>query len=187
MRIVIDTREQRPLAPWRAPKKGDDAQLIVVGPDRRPRFIFPTFRAKLDAGDYSIEGLETVIFVERKAIPDLYGSLFGGGVLVNGERRGNAERLEEEFARASAPTYQRRLVLIEGTQEDLEAHMFTRGSKVAPRAAFSMCARLAGRYDLSWVWLPNSTADRSNVNFFLGCYFDECFKLFGPKKDNSHG
>lgn len=179
MIIVVDTREQRPLSPWRAPKKGDAADCVVVGADQRPRFVIPVVREKLDVGDYSIKGLETAVFVERKSIADLYGSLFGSGQLVSGERRGNAARLEEEFERASAPTYKRRVVLVEGTQDDLEAYMFARGSKVAPRAAFSMCARLAARFALTWVWLPDTTSDRSNAGFFLGCFFDECFRLFG--------
>ncbi|MCG3180461.1 MAG: hypothetical protein BIFFINMI_02822 [Phycisphaerae bacterium] len=45
--IVIDTREQ---APW--------------------DFDCQTVRAKLDAGDYSVAGLESAVAVERKSLPD---------------------------------------------------------------------------------------------------------------------
>ena len=46
-RIVIDTREQAEYG-----------------------FNCPTVRHKLDAGDYSVEGLETVVAVERKSLSD---------------------------------------------------------------------------------------------------------------------
>ncbi|HOP40532.1 MAG TPA: ERCC4 domain-containing protein [Geobacteraceae bacterium] len=47
MVIIIDTREQRPYG-----------------------FSVPTIRRKLDAGDYSIEGYESVAAVERKELND---------------------------------------------------------------------------------------------------------------------
>ena len=46
-RIVIDTREQAEYG-----------------------FDCPTVRRKLDAGDYSVEGLESVVAVERKSLAD---------------------------------------------------------------------------------------------------------------------
>ena len=53
MRIIVDTREQRP---WAFP--GCD-----------------TVRAKLDTGDYSVEGLETRVCVERKSLDDWTGTV----------------------------------------------------------------------------------------------------------------
>lgn len=52
---IIDTREQ--------------VELELSG---------PTVRAKLDAGDYSVEGLEHLIALERKSLDDLCGSLTVG-------------------------------------------------------------------------------------------------------------
>jgi len=67
--IVIDTREQLPL--W---KKG-----IIK---------------KLDVGDYSIEGHEDKIAIERKSPGDLYGTLLSGH-----------KRFKKELARAESYNY----------------------------------------------------------------------------------
>ena len=53
-KIVVDTREQKPL--WK--------KDVVT--------------KKLDVGDYSIEGEEQNIGIERKSLPDLYGTLGSG-------------------------------------------------------------------------------------------------------------
>lgn len=55
MRIVVDTREQ---APWTFEGQGS---AIV--------------RKKLDAGDYSIEGLEHRVAIERKSLDDWTGTV----------------------------------------------------------------------------------------------------------------
>lgn len=52
-RIVVDTREQRPLNFGR----------------------LPLVRKKLDFGDYSLRGFESRVAVERKSIQDLWGTL----------------------------------------------------------------------------------------------------------------
>ena len=54
MKIVVDTREQRPL--W----------------------VKDTIRKGLKVGDYSIEGYETEIVIERKSPTDLFGTLGKG-------------------------------------------------------------------------------------------------------------
>ena len=56
MKFIVDTREQNPL---------------------KFRNI-ETIRKKLDAGDYSIEGMEHLISIERKSAADLYGTLGKG-------------------------------------------------------------------------------------------------------------
>lgn len=53
MKIIIDTRERKPLI-------FDNIEIVWK---------------KLDVGDYSIEGYENEIIFERKSIPDLYNSL----------------------------------------------------------------------------------------------------------------
>ena len=55
MTIIIDWREQEPYS-----------------------FIVPTVCKKLDAGDYSVEGYENRIAVERKSLSDFIGTLVRG-------------------------------------------------------------------------------------------------------------
>lgn len=69
MRIIIDTREQRPF---------DFTKYDVE-----------TVRAALPAGDYSLPGFEDRAAVERKSLDDLIGCLKGE----------NRERFERELAR----------------------------------------------------------------------------------------
>jgi hypothetical protein len=62
IRILVDTREQRPFF--------EVAPYLSTG-----EYITTEFR-KLDAGDYSAEGLEGILAIERKASTgELYGNL----------------------------------------------------------------------------------------------------------------
>lgn len=64
--ILIDTREQLPYAFQQIPYRG--GETVVV----RHRF------ATLPSGDYSLEGLENEIAIERKSLADLFGTLSRG-------------------------------------------------------------------------------------------------------------
>lgn len=83
---IIDTREQSPLCL--------DPLAIIPG--------------TLSTGDYSVKGLEDVISVERKSLPDLLGCI--------GQSR---ERFERELVRLLA--YPHRAVVVEAHWSDLEA------------------------------------------------------------------
>lgn len=56
MRVIVDTREK---APWTF-----EGQRGIT-----------TKRAKLDAGDYSVEGLEARVSIERKSLEDWIGTV----------------------------------------------------------------------------------------------------------------
>src|SRR5690242_13649754 len=62
---IIDTRETAPysFAGLRADAKDHNRQLVI-----------PTKFAGLPTGDYSIEGMENLIVVERKSLADLYST-----------------------------------------------------------------------------------------------------------------
>ena len=61
---------------------------------------------KLETGDYSIDGYENTIMIERKTIPDLWGSLVQGRA-----------RFMREMERAKS--YPLRYLIIEGTVADV--------------------------------------------------------------------
>ena len=82
--MIVDTREQKPLfklKPW----------IIEAG---------------LNSGDYSIQGFENIITIERKSIPDLLGTLGKGRV-----------RFEKELNRMNE--YKWKGLLIEGLENDV--------------------------------------------------------------------
>lgn len=77
--VAIDTREQAPFA-FRG--LNSDAH------QKRKPLLIPTTRKTLHTGDYSIEGHEGEITIERKSLEDLYGTLGQG-----------RERFERELER----------------------------------------------------------------------------------------
>lgn len=95
---VVDTREQLPL---------DLSPLQTIG-------------GTLATGDYSIQGLEAVVAIERKSLPDLLGCI--------GTSR---ERFDREIQRLIA--YPTRAVVVEATWPDLEQGEWR--SQVTPAAA----------------------------------------------------
>jgi DNA excision repair protein ERCC-4 len=74
----------------------------------------------LTTGDYSVQGLESIISIERKSLPDFLSC-------VGRER----ERFEREIQRLLA--YQTRCLVVEATWLDLESGDWR--SKVTPQAA----------------------------------------------------
>ena len=95
---IVDTREQIPL---------DLSPLRIV-------------TGTLTTGDYSVRGLEAVIAVERKSLPDLLGCI--------GQHR---ERFDREVQRLLA--YPCRAIVVEATWGDLEAGQWQ--SRITPAAA----------------------------------------------------
>jgi ERCC4-type nuclease len=100
--VIIDTREQTPL---------DLAPLMSV-------------TGTLTTGDYSIVGLEHMVAVERKSLPDFLACV--------GKER---ERFERECQRLLA--YETKAIVVEATWRDIEAGewLLRNRSKVSPSAA----------------------------------------------------
>jgi DNA excision repair protein ERCC-4 len=95
---IIDTREQLPL---------DVSPLRIVA-------------GTLATGDYSVKGLEGIIAVERKSLPDLLGCI--------GQHR---ERFDKEVQRLLA--YPCRAIVVEASWADIERGEWR--SQVTPSAA----------------------------------------------------
>jgi len=95
--VVVDSREQLPYE--FSGMTGSGGEALVV----------PTVVAGLPSGDYSIQGFENVIAIERKELSDLYGSVTW-----------NRGRFEREIARlAELPGFA--AVVIEATWAEIMA------------------------------------------------------------------
>ena len=64
--VLVDSREK---APYRF------SEIPAAGRDRGRTYWVPISEAYLKTGDYSIEGMENGIAIERKSLADLFGTL----------------------------------------------------------------------------------------------------------------
>ena len=119
--IIVDTREQCPL-----------------------EFLnLPTEPGTLQAGDYSVRGLEHLIGIERKSLADLVGC-FGN------ER----ERFEREMVRLQSRRF--RAVVVEATYADLEAGEWR--SKILPQVVTGSVASWSMRYGTPFFFCGDACA-----------------------------
>lgn len=109
--IIIDTGEQRP---WKFSN-------------------LPSERGTLDTGDYSVRGLEHLIAVERKGLPDLLGC-------VGGQR----DRFRRELQRLKG--FRFRCLVVEASYAALEAGGWR--SKIQPAAVLGSLASWQSEYSL---------------------------------------
>ena len=70
--VLVDSREQLPY------------EFTGLGGDRE-QLVVPTVVKGLASGDYSIDGMEDEVLVERKSLDDLYGSVTWGRKRFEGE------------------------------------------------------------------------------------------------------
>lgn len=89
--VLVDTREQMPLP------------LA----DNHPNWIGGEKRVRLGAGDYSIEGMQDILSLERKSLADVIGSTMAG--------RARLIRSCERLA-----SYRWKAILVEATYEDMK-------------------------------------------------------------------
>lgn len=120
MQIVIDTREQRP-------------------------YQFPepvkTITKTLETGDYSLSGFEDRICIERKSLPDLFGSLGKGRA-----------RFEREFQRMSE--FQYACLMIECGFLDVFCSP-PKFARVHPKSVFRSVYAWSIRYGIHVCWATN--------------------------------
>jgi ERCC4-type nuclease len=101
--VIVDTREQSPYcfrnfksdASEKVSLKDSTGKVIKDSAGRTqyalPAMYIPTMQKHLPTGDYSIDGHESEIAVERKSLTDLYGTIAGG-----------RDRFERELERLSS-------------------------------------------------------------------------------------
>lgn len=88
--------------------------IVVIDTQEQLPYMFSgcrTFHKKLGEGDYSLEGYENVIAVERKTANDFYGSI------INNKETDNRDRLEREFERLR--NYKFKALVIEEEEQDI--------------------------------------------------------------------
>lgn len=123
--IIIDTREQLP-------------------------YSFPeSKRARLATGDYSLEGLENKVAVERKSKGDLFGSLGGG-----------RDRFQREFERMARMDYA--AVVVEANLTDLL--IAPERSRMSPRAVINSLVAWGIRYRVQ-IYLADTRVLANTLTF----------------------
>lgn len=115
--------------------KPEDLTVLIDSREQRPLNLFPMTEeiTGLQTGDYSLRGLQRLVAVERKSLPDFLGC-------VGTDR----ERFDRELERILA--YRYRALVIECTYAQLRAGGEAYGrSKVHPNAAVGCATRWATR------------------------------------------
>jgi len=123
--IVYDKAEQRPYKFEGIRGLGKDAGFIY-----EPRLS----RQHLKTGDYSIQGYENIVTVERKSHSDLCGSLTEGRTRFEKEH----ERMKE---------FKRAIVVIEASWSTI---FFRSPTKLHPTSIWSTCSAWYVRFGIPW-------------------------------------
>ena len=118
--------------------KAEAPQICLVQDSReqlgyQSLFQSPCTVGTLSYGDYSVAGLEHLIAVERKSLPDLLGSVTSG-----------RERFETELKRARS--LHRFFLLIEASPADFLVEDFGRLSRAHPRSVWGTLMIWSTRY-----------------------------------------
>jgi DNA excision repair protein ERCC-4 len=139
-KIICDTREQLPL--W------EDDEVV---------------RAGLKTGDYSILGYENFVSIERKSLPDLFGTL-GSGHL----------RFKKELERALKLKYF--AIVIEGTLTDVlnKAYSGSNYSQMKGETIAKILATLSVKYGIHIYY----TNGRKESKAIIRLLFDSFIKTY---------
>jgi len=143
MKIVIDSREQTPFV------------------FRKSKNLDGTVVKKLDAGDYSIEGMEHLIAVERKSAADLFGTL----------GRGN-KRFQRELRRASNMEYFAIVVECDYTVCSMGAFKNNK-STMRPDVVMKILGTLMHKYNIHVFFAHNPVQASSMTRWILQSYYHQ--------------
>jgi len=131
-RIVVDTREQEPYA-----------------------FECPSVRRKLDAGDYSVDGLEIAVAVERKSLEDFTKTVI--------HERGRFEAELERLSRMEAAC-----VVVEADLDGVLRGAAGAGlHSVAAQALMCAALQISLRHRVPVYWCGSRQAARAFTEGFL--------------------
>lgn len=150
-RIIRDTREQRDKG-WNFRASGNCYGMEIK---------------KLDVGDYTVEGMEKILMVERKTLGDLWGTL---------GRQENYERFLREMERAK--DHKLKYLVIEATLEQVDGG--TRFSKVSPANIHAKLFSLQVKHNVHVIF----AGDQDTARKWVRSLFD---KLSKYKKEGLFG
>ena len=148
--ILIDQREK---APFRF------TGLFADAAQRNAPLVIPTEFVYLQTGDYSIQGYEDQITVERKSLVDLFGTL--------GQHR---ERFEREHQRMAK--MHRAIVVVEASWFEV-LELPPSHSKLKPKTVFRTAASWFARYGVPWIMMDNRRLAEIYTFRFLEKYWRE--------------
>lgn len=119
--VLVDTREQSPF-----------------NFSRFPNWIAEEKRQKLDAGDYTVEGMEDLLVLERKTLSDLITTLI--------QQRPRFFKLCEKMSR-----YRWRALLVQASYEDLKSP-YDEYTEAHPNAVSGTLDALEARYGIPVIY-----------------------------------
>lgn len=160
--VVVDTREQNP---W-----------VFEGLTQRYQGIeyslqVKTVRKGLTSGDYSIEGLENTIAIERKSIADLVSTIAH-----------NRERFVSELERLNSFTYS--AVIVEGEWKSVLEYCYT-NSGYNPTSLDNSIHAWMQRYHIPhWIFRPTRATAVKTAYKVLDRFNRELQK--GPQHDDKY-
>jgi len=129
--IVIDSREQ---LPWHFLNIKGDAKY------NHKRIEVPTVWKKLDAGDYSILGMENLVAVERKNISDCFNSC--------GQGRARFQREMQRLAMLAFAA-----VVIEADWDEIRRRP-PEHTRLRPKVVYRTALSWSVRYGVQWWAMP---------------------------------
>ncbi len=157
IKVVVDTREQRPPA----------VDLLL-----------PIIRAKLQTGDYSVQGLEHLVRVERKSLQDL--------VMSCGRERERFDRCIERLR-----GFELAVLVIEASESSVELKQF-RGEMSPASILGSVHSWRAKGINIDWAGNSQTAAIHISRTLFafareryreLGAFYSN-LKIMGGTDDN---
>ena len=123
--VLVDTRERLPLAF-----------------DRFPNWIAGAERQKLDAGDYSVRGMESLLIIERKSLTDLITTLM--------QERRRFFKLCERLA-----AYRWRALLVEASYEEVKSP-YTTGTFAHPNAVSGSLDAVEAKFQIPVIYASSN-------------------------------
>ena len=151
--ILVDTREQ---TPW-------EFESVYFHGEKR---TFPTRRATLKSGDYTLEGLESFAAIERKSLTDFLSSITRG-----------RDRFKREMERLA--DFRSKAIIVEQPLDDaFNAREF--GSLVNPDSIAGTIASWGARYGIQFLFCRN----RASAQFVALHFLNQAKRLFEEENNN---